>query len=188
MANILLATPVAPNAHVQALYCWARRFRRLYPDSSSRVEAARMEAAQAALLGVFASHALLMAFALKLKMSAALRQPDKSSRQPGKISRVRSVTADAWQGVRSFLHVHGCMPLSLFDERVPAGTELPAQVCMETAPAASILPFPARTHDSIHTCCTVRANPQMHDLAVLTSSRPLEPCVCCVSSVQVLLG
>jgi hypothetical protein len=42
-----------------------------------------MEAVQASLLGVFASHALLMAFALKLKMSAALRQPDRSSRQPG---------------------------------------------------------------------------------------------------------
>jgi hypothetical protein len=42
-----------------------------------------MEAVRASLLGVFASHALLMAFALKLKMSAALRQPDRSSRQPG---------------------------------------------------------------------------------------------------------
>lgn len=39
---------------------------------------------QASLLGVFASHALLLAFSLKLKMSAALRQPDRSSRQPGK--------------------------------------------------------------------------------------------------------
>lgn len=42
-----------------------------------------MEAIRASLLAVFASHALLMAFALKLKMSAALRQPDRSSRQPG---------------------------------------------------------------------------------------------------------
>lgn len=59
------------------------RFKRLYPDSSLQVETERLEAIQASLLGVFASHALLMAFALKLKMSAALRQPDRSSRQPG---------------------------------------------------------------------------------------------------------
>lgn len=60
-----------------------RRFRRLYPDSAVHVETERLEAVQASLLGVFASHALLMAFALKLKMSAALKQPDRSARQPG---------------------------------------------------------------------------------------------------------
>jgi hypothetical protein len=32
---------------------------------------------------VFAAHALLLAFSLKLKMSAALHQPDKAARQPG---------------------------------------------------------------------------------------------------------
>lgn len=83
------------TAHMRGIPCLAAfsvwvcpavtacRFRRLYPDSSIQVEAERLEAVQASLLGVFASHALLMAFALKLKMGAALRQPDRAGRQPG---------------------------------------------------------------------------------------------------------
>jgi hypothetical protein len=59
------------------------RFRRLYPDSALAIENERLEATQAALFGVFAAHALLLAFSLKLKMSAALHQPDKLARQPG---------------------------------------------------------------------------------------------------------
>eukprot|EP00879_Flechtneria_rotunda_P012843 GHRR01013409.1.p1 GENE.GHRR01013409.1~~GHRR01013409.1.p1 ORF type:complete len:1004 (+),score=317.90 GHRR01013409.1:346-3357(+) len=51
-----------------------QRFRRLYPDSALQVESERREAVQASLLGVFAGHALLLAFSLKLKMSAALHQ------------------------------------------------------------------------------------------------------------------
>jgi hypothetical protein len=47
------------------------------------IENERLEATQAALFGVFAAHALLLAFSLKLKMSAALHQPDKVARQPG---------------------------------------------------------------------------------------------------------
>jgi hypothetical protein len=45
------------------------------------VEAERLEAVQASLFGVFAAHALLLAFSLKLKMSAALHQPDKARQQ-----------------------------------------------------------------------------------------------------------
>jgi hypothetical protein len=70
--------PHAPA--VPALPC---RFRRLYPDSALAIENERLEATQAALFGVFAAHALLLAFSLKLKMSAALHQPDKLARQPG---------------------------------------------------------------------------------------------------------
>jgi hypothetical protein len=64
-------------------HCHARRFRRLYPDAALHVESLRFQAARASLLAVFAAHALLAAFALKLKASAALRQPDKGARQPG---------------------------------------------------------------------------------------------------------
>jgi hypothetical protein len=60
-----------------------RRFRRQYPDSALAIENERLEAAQAALFGVFAAHALLLAFSLKLKMSAALHQPDKTAQQQG---------------------------------------------------------------------------------------------------------
>ncbi|WIA13369.1 hypothetical protein OEZ85_006949 [Tetradesmus obliquus] len=60
-----------------------QKFRRLYPDSALAIEGERLEANQAALFGVFAAHALLLAFSLKLKMSAALHQPDKLARQPG---------------------------------------------------------------------------------------------------------
>lgn len=57
------------------------RFRRLYPDSALHVEAERLEAIQASLFGVFAAQALLLAFSLKLKMSAALHQTDKGTKQ-----------------------------------------------------------------------------------------------------------
>jgi hypothetical protein len=69
------------------------RFHRLYPDSSIQVETLRREAVQASLLGVFAAHALLLAFSLKLKMTAALRQPDRSSRQPGNGVRAGTLVA-----------------------------------------------------------------------------------------------
>lgn len=61
--------------------CLCCRFRRLYPDSALHVEAERLEATQASLFGVFGAQALLLAFSLKLKMSAALRQTDKGTRQ-----------------------------------------------------------------------------------------------------------
>ncbi|EFJ42256.1 hypothetical protein VOLCADRAFT_107353 [Volvox carteri f. nagariensis] len=47
---------------------------RLFPDSKVQVEREIFRATKAALLAVIASHALLMAFALKLKMTSALRR------------------------------------------------------------------------------------------------------------------
>jgi hypothetical protein len=46
------------------------------------VEDERSAAIQASLLGVFAAQALLLAFSLKLRMSAALHQQDKAGSQP----------------------------------------------------------------------------------------------------------
>ncbi|KAF8058100.1 hypothetical protein HT031_005760 [Scenedesmus sp. PABB004] len=60
-----------------------QRFRRLYPDSALQIEAERLEATRASLFGVFAAQALLLAFALKLRMSAALHAPDRAGRAPG---------------------------------------------------------------------------------------------------------
>ncbi|GIM00281.1 hypothetical protein Vretimale_5429, partial [Volvox reticuliferus] len=47
---------------------------RLFPDSKVQVEQEIFRATKASLLAVVASHALLMAFALKLKMTSALRR------------------------------------------------------------------------------------------------------------------
>ncbi|GLC46128.1 hypothetical protein PLESTB_001193000 [Pleodorina starrii] len=47
---------------------------RLFPDSKVQVEREIYRATKASLLAVVASHALLMAFALKLKMTSALRR------------------------------------------------------------------------------------------------------------------
>ncbi|KAG2447194.1 hypothetical protein HYH02_007936 [Chlamydomonas schloesseri] len=47
---------------------------RLFPDSKVQVEQEIYRATKASLLAVVASHALLMAFALKLKMTSALRR------------------------------------------------------------------------------------------------------------------
>ncbi|GFR52564.1 hypothetical protein Agub_g15154, partial [Astrephomene gubernaculifera] len=47
---------------------------RLFPDSKVQVEAEIYRATKASLLAVVAAHALLMAFALKLKMTSALRR------------------------------------------------------------------------------------------------------------------
>lgn len=72
-----------------------------------------MQAVQASLLGVFASHALLMAFALKLKMSAALRQPDRSSRQPGNAQHNQACLGSSLSHVRAnacqLLHKASCV-------------------------------------------------------------------------------
>eukprot|EP00798_Chlamydomonas_sp_ICE-L_P014361 gene14361-20358_t len=50
--------------------------KRLFPDSKMEVELEIFMAARASLLGVFAAHALLMAFTLKLRCTAALKQQD----------------------------------------------------------------------------------------------------------------
>lgn len=54
--------------------------RRLFPDSAERVAAARSAATRTALLAVTAGQALLMAFALKLKIAAALRNREAARR------------------------------------------------------------------------------------------------------------
>ncbi len=72
----LLAVPLTLTAQAHMGLPDIHKFRRLFPDSGSRVEAERLAAVQAALLGVFAAQALLLAFALKLKASAALQKQD----------------------------------------------------------------------------------------------------------------
>lgn len=48
-----------------------------------QVESELFKATRASLLAVFAAHALLMAFALKLRMSAALRQQEAKAAAGG---------------------------------------------------------------------------------------------------------
>lgn len=84
MTNIydqIVHRPSMPRPSLPPDMIFASRFRRLYPDSAIHVEAERLEAAQASLFGVFAAQSLLLAFSLKLKMSAAMQQPDKTVRQ-----------------------------------------------------------------------------------------------------------
>jgi len=50
--------------------------KRLFPDSKIEVEGEVMRAMRASLMGVFAGQSLLLAFTLKLRMSAALRQQE----------------------------------------------------------------------------------------------------------------
>ncbi len=56
---------------------------RLFPDNILLAEAEREASVRSSLLGVFAAHSLLLAFTLKLKMSAALRSSDGRGQQVG---------------------------------------------------------------------------------------------------------
>ncbi|KXZ48748.1 hypothetical protein GPECTOR_25g332 [Gonium pectorale] len=69
-----VASGLALLLHAELPVPSVRANSRLFPDSKVQVEAEIYRATKASLLAVVAAHALLMAFALKLKMSAALRR------------------------------------------------------------------------------------------------------------------
>lgn len=61
----------------------APEMRRLFPDSKTEVDREVWMATRASLLGVFATHALLMAFTLKIRASSALRKQEGRLAQEG---------------------------------------------------------------------------------------------------------
>jgi hypothetical protein len=54
---------------------------RLFPDNPLLAEREQQQALLSSLMGVFAAHSLLLAFTIKLKVSAALRSSDSSKQQ-----------------------------------------------------------------------------------------------------------
>jgi hypothetical protein len=54
---------------------------RLFPDNPVLAEREQQQALLSSLMGVFAAHSLLLAFTIKLKVSAALRSVDSSKQQ-----------------------------------------------------------------------------------------------------------
>jgi hypothetical protein len=89
------------------------QMKRLFPDSSIEVARELWMATRASLLGVFAAHALLMAFALKLKATASLHAADGGlSEEGGHDARLYG------QGTAAR---YGQQPADLFCGMIPSG-------------------------------------------------------------------